>query len=122
MTDTERDALYGEIASRLREAREEKDWSQERLSRSVSVSRTSIVNIEAGRQRPPLHVIWEIAEALGKEPIELIPRKDDLLAPPDLIGQALAKEVKKAARGDQMVARRITRFIETANAAVSEEE
>lgn len=39
----------------------------------AGVLRTSINNIEKNRQKPPLHVLYGIAEALGVEVPELLP-------------------------------------------------
>ena len=39
-----------------------------------------MVNIEAGRQRAPLHVLWQIAELLGTDLTMLIPSREEILA------------------------------------------
>lgn len=54
-------------------AREKTELTQERLAARVGLSRTSIVNVEAGRQRVPLHQLYRIAGALGMEPADLLP-------------------------------------------------
>ena len=47
--------------------------TQERLGRLVGLSRTSITNIEKGRQHISLHQLFAIAEALRVRPDMLLP-------------------------------------------------
>lgn len=76
------DRIYRVFGSRLRELREEKDVTQEELARRVDLSRTSITNIEKGRQRVMLHQMVELAEALGAEPLTLLPASETLRTKP----------------------------------------
>lgn len=48
--------------------------TQEALGRIVSLTRTSITNIEKGRQKVLLHTLADIAAALETEPGRLLPR------------------------------------------------
>ena len=41
----------------------------------VGLTRTSLTNIESGRQHPPLHTFCELAEQLDADYAELIPRR-----------------------------------------------
>jgi transcriptional regulator with XRE-family HTH domain len=54
--------------------------SQEELSGRAQMKRSSIANIETGRQRPPLDAIYRIALALEVSVHDLIPEMDQLLA------------------------------------------
>ena len=47
--------------------------TQERLGTLVGLSRTSITNIEKGRQHVPLHQLYRIADALDVTPTMLLP-------------------------------------------------
>ena len=47
--------------------------TQEALASKVSVTRTSITNIEKGRQNFPLHMLTELAAALHVPPASLLP-------------------------------------------------
>jgi transcriptional regulator with XRE-family HTH domain len=67
--------FYREFGRRLARARQDSGLSQELLGQRVALSRTSIVNIEKGRQRVPLHMLIEMADALGIASTELLPRK-----------------------------------------------
>jgi len=65
--------LYTEFGKLLRQARREAGMSQEQLASRVDMKRTSISNMEAGRQRLPLHVAYKLALALGRTPVQLLP-------------------------------------------------
>ena len=67
--------FYQMFGSRLRALREKRQVTQEELGRRVDLSRTSIVNIEKGRQRILLHQIVDIAGALDARPAELLPKQ-----------------------------------------------
>lgn len=76
------DRIYRVFGSRLRELREAKSVTQEELGRRVELSRTSITNIEKGRQRVMLHQMMELAHALDAEPSALMPASDEADAAP----------------------------------------
>lgn len=67
--------LYQSIGSNIRLKRGEKFLNQADLAERVGLTRTSIVNIEQGRQHPTIHLLWRIAEALDTNLFELIPTK-----------------------------------------------
>ena len=67
------DPLYTFFGSRVRALRERRQVTQEELGRRVDLSRTSITNIEKGRQRVLLHQIVDLANALDAKPSELLP-------------------------------------------------
>lgn len=68
--------LYAEIARRIRVEREALGFSQAELADEIGLSPTSLVNIEAGRQRSPLHVLYAIADALGVSICCLLPKNE----------------------------------------------
>jgi transcriptional regulator with XRE-family HTH domain len=68
--DPSQHAFYKALGSRIRELRAAQ--SQEQLAKAVKLTRTSIVNIEAGHQKLLVHNLFKIAEALGVRPTELI--------------------------------------------------
>jgi len=67
------DKIYRLFGDRVRELREKRNVTQEELGRRVALSRTSITNIEKGRQRVLLHQMVSIATALEAKPEELMP-------------------------------------------------
>lgn len=70
--------LYMAVGAAIREARKGAGLTQEVLASAVNVSRTSIVNIESGRQRLPIDLLFDIADVLGVEAASLLPRNEDV--------------------------------------------
>ena len=64
--------LYRVVGNRIREERNAGGMSQRDLARKVGLTRTSIANIEAGRQRFLLHTLSEFAVALNVAEIDLV--------------------------------------------------
>lgn len=62
------------LGERIREAREMVGLKQDQLARAVGLSRTSITNIERGRQGVQVYLLVRIADVLGRPPAELLPR------------------------------------------------
>jgi transcriptional regulator with XRE-family HTH domain len=67
--------FYKDVGRLVREARgrTKPTMTQAQLAAAVDMTRSSIANLEAGRQRIPLHVLVWIAEVLGIEPSALLP-------------------------------------------------
>lgn len=64
--------FYQELGQRIREAREKSHLTQEALAVKLSLTRTSITNIEKGRQQLLVHTLVQIAKALQVEPESLL--------------------------------------------------
>lgn len=70
----ETDAIYKLFGARLSGARKEAGLTQEQLSDRVGLSRASIANIEAGRQRIGLHLALELSVAVEAQSVaDLLP-------------------------------------------------
>jgi len=67
-------AFYETLGARLKARREEIHLRQAELAESVGLSRTSITNIERGRQRLFLDQFAEICRNLKVVPAEMIPQ------------------------------------------------
>ena len=67
--------FYINVGINIRRAREHYGLTQEELANAVSLTRTSITNIEAGRQKILLHVLDKIATALKVDPCSLLPKQ-----------------------------------------------
>lgn len=68
----ERD-LYRAVGGRIRQCRQEIGLTQEALANAVGLTRTSITNLEKGRQSLLVHKLVEIAVALQVQPKALLP-------------------------------------------------
>ncbi len=66
------EAVHQGVGIRIRSVREMLGISQAELAKRVNLTRTSLVNIEAGRQRMLLHSIEDFARALGTTPKTLL--------------------------------------------------
>jgi transcriptional regulator with XRE-family HTH domain len=71
-------AVYAEIGIRVRRTRKQQGWSQIDLAHAVGLARASIANLEAGRQRPPVHVVLLIAKTLDVPLSALLPSGPEL--------------------------------------------
>lgn len=63
--------VYQAIGARIRMIREAVGIDQATLAKRVRLTRTSLTNIEAGRQRISLHRAQDLAVALGSTPKHL---------------------------------------------------
>ncbi len=70
-------ALYIELGKKIKNARGTR--SQAELALASSLSRTSITNIEKGRQHLPLHTLYAIANALEIPITELLPAQNQFV-------------------------------------------
>jgi transcriptional regulator with XRE-family HTH domain len=110
--------LYKEFGDRLRARRKAAKLTQSELAERVGLTRTSITNIEAGRQHVVLHQLFMLASKVGAEPHELLPREpatlEDLVSTPKTL---------KAIRGNQNPQDReaITKVLNTARASEQKE-
>jgi transcriptional regulator with XRE-family HTH domain len=120
MSDNE--LLYQAVGEKIRYIRERSSpkLSQAQLAARLGVSRASVVNIEAGRQHAPLHVLWQIAEILGIELSFLIPQRDELLETqtPIKLDEQTISQIEEAANGDPETRRRLIGFISKAKAII----
>lgn len=69
----DRKSFYLSVGKNVKQARENRNVTQEELASKVSLSRTSITNIEQGRQQFMAHTLIEIATALAVNPASLLP-------------------------------------------------
>jgi transcriptional regulator with XRE-family HTH domain len=72
------DDLYRQIGSSIKERRKKSEplVSQEKLADIVGLSRTSIVNIELGKQHIQIHTLYQIADILGVNALDLLPSSE----------------------------------------------
>ncbi len=68
--------LYKKLGQRIRKEREAAGLTQGDLADVISLSRTSITNIERGRQKIQVHTLYEIAAKLGIQVSVLLPPVD----------------------------------------------
>ena len=65
--------FYSGLGRKLCQQRERCGFTQEDLAAKIGLTRTSITNIEKGRQRILLHTFIDLATSLGVHPEDLLP-------------------------------------------------
>ena len=72
------DRLHRALGAQIRSLREDAGDSQGDLAGALGLSRTSVVNMEAGRQRPPLVTLYRIAKRYRTNVPALLPSLSDI--------------------------------------------
>jgi DNA-binding XRE family transcriptional regulator len=70
--------LYRRIGQRIKQRRNEMKMTQTELAEATGVLRTSITNIEAGRQKAPLHLIYQLCMVLDVKVVDILPTEAEV--------------------------------------------
>ena len=98
--DSER--LYELVGQKVERQRREAKLSQTQLAQRCGFARGSIANIESGKQRPTLHTLWSLADALSVDMRSLLPSPEEFLASEtDNENPKITGRLKKAAGESQ---------------------
>jgi transcriptional regulator with XRE-family HTH domain len=108
MLPAEQSTFYKMLGERIREARVSAGLKQEALAGFLKLSRVSIVNIEKGRQHPPLHLLWDISKLLNIEVTKLLPN----IEPQDETPEKWKKLIQKQPIKDEKTQKKLLGFIE----------
>src|SRR6266536_483215 len=65
--------IYQAVGERIRAERKRLKITQDELASEVGLTRTSITNLEKGKQKLLLHTLVQIADYLGTSPARLLP-------------------------------------------------
>lgn len=82
-------SIYSQIGQSVRKGRSRLHLTQQELADRLKLTRTSVTNIEAGTQRIPVHLAYEIAHVLNLSLDELLPsvqqieREAEMELPPE---------------------------------------
>lgn len=100
--------LYREICSKIRGVRMEMNLTQEEFADNLNISRSSIVNIEKNRQRPTIHLLYDISVMCGVKMdyfFDSLPIKDG--------DQPISKKIEKKIKGklDDKTKAKVEEFI-----------
>lgn len=68
------DIRSGEFGGLVRQLREGRGWTQEKLAREADLTVTSVSNVERGATKPNAETVEKIAAAFGLQASELDPR------------------------------------------------
>lgn len=67
------DTFYVDLGKKIRAVRDQRSVTQASLANATGLTRSSIANLEAGRQRVPVHTLAAIAASLGTSLDDLAP-------------------------------------------------
>jgi transcriptional regulator with XRE-family HTH domain len=67
------DPIYGDVGGLIKAGRRRAGLTQEALAEGIGLTRTSVNNIEHGRQAIQIHTLYTIAGVLGLDPLALLP-------------------------------------------------
>ncbi len=90
--------IYKAFGLKLRDARKRAGLTQVDLADRVGLSRTSITNIEKGRQGISLHMLLQLASAVGVQPVGLLPETKNS-PKQDLIDRKILKQKLREEEG-----------------------
>lgn len=98
----ESERLYELVGRKVERQRREARLSQTQLAQRCGFARGSIANIESGRQRPTLHTLWSLADALSVDMRSLLPSPEEfLMSETDNANPKITGRLKKAAGESQ---------------------
>jgi transcriptional regulator with XRE-family HTH domain len=99
--DEQWDWLYRESGRLVAGKRKQLKITQCELAQGLDMSRASIANIEAGKQRMQLHLLFKLAKQLQASPYDLVPSMAAVTSPHD-------KHADKSSRmSDELLIREI---------------
>lgn len=98
------DRIYKELGSRLQAHRKAANLTQAVVAEGVGLNRTSISNIEKGRQRIPLHMLFAFSKVLGIPAVKLLP-DEDILTEEEVVDKTLLERASLDKKGREWVKR-----------------
>jgi transcriptional regulator with XRE-family HTH domain len=78
----DRQGFDKEVGLRLQLHRKRRELTQEQLATQIGIHRASYANVEGGRQRIPIDIVWRAAIVLGVSISALVPESLPQIAPP----------------------------------------
>lgn len=99
MNQKEQQRFYQILGESIKKHRNLQKLTQEQLAFEINLTRTSVVNIEQGRQHPPLHLLVEIARTLHVTLEILVPTESafstDTMLDADTLKAVSEKDIPK---------------------------
>jgi transcriptional regulator with XRE-family HTH domain len=71
--------LYQSIGDKIRELRIGQNYNQTELAKKIGLERTSVTNIETGKQKVTLAALYNISNSLNVSLSDLLPQPGDLI-------------------------------------------
>lgn len=108
MIKAEQKKFYLLLGERIKDARTKSGLKQEAFADFLSLSRASIVNIEKGRQRPSIHLLWDIAKVLAIEVTTILPQ----FSSSEKVSEEWKKIIARQSKGDDQTKKKLLGFLE----------
>lgn len=103
MSNFDINEFYIAIGSKIRFNRLQRKIDQETFANQLNLTRASIVNIEKGRQRPSIHLLWHIAEIFQTNIIDLLPVNNNAVAVEDIKTKVKRNATVEASQVDTLI-------------------
>ncbi|MFA5030331.1 MAG: helix-turn-helix transcriptional regulator [Patescibacteria group bacterium] len=94
MKPQQKELFYKKLGENIAKARSETKVTQAELAEKTGLSRTTITNIERGRQKPSFLAVQLIAEKLGKNLDKLKPTPDKFIDIQEASEQLIENSIK----------------------------
>ncbi len=85
--------LYKELGRIIRSKRKKLKIKQEDLANQLGLSRASIVNIEQGRHKPQIHVLYELCSIFSCSPSDILPNENVMI---ETISKKISAELNES--------------------------
>ncbi|WP_124979095.1 helix-turn-helix transcriptional regulator [Nonlabens xiamenensis] len=73
LSHIDKDQFFSILSEKLYESRLKSGLSQEEVANKIGLTRASVINIEKGRQKVNIYLLWKFAELYSKGIQELLP-------------------------------------------------
>ena len=70
--------LYKYVGEKIKRLRLKNNMTQDELLEKTGLTRTTLMNLEEGYQKTPIHILYDICEVIGAEPTQVLPTLDAL--------------------------------------------
>lgn len=97
-TEEQIDAYYGLLGRNVRRLRLDAGLTQRQIADVAGLARSSVANLECGRQRSPVHTIWLIAKALGADLGTVAPDAGDGLSTHLIVQETIREQAREIGR------------------------
>lgn len=106
MIEQEQKSLYIAIGLKIKELRLRKGLNQEQFAKLLNLTRASIVNIEQGRQRVSVHLLYDICKITNAIISDILPE-----LPENELSPVWKKKIENAPLGDKIRDQKLTDFL-----------
>lgn len=109
MNELELKSLYKLLGAKIKELRLNRGFNQEDFAKLLNLTRASIVNIEQGRQRVSIHLLYDICKIANVSIKDILPdiQRDDNTK----LSSIWKKKIESAPIGDKIRDQRLENFL-----------